>query len=277
MAQYNLLVPNKNLGAIAVSETSNINSALGSIRNQYGSIISECAEMSKVPAELVSAIIYSMSNGVNNTPYKTNDINPFTKNTFERLTRSGVFALSSKIAKIIICNEMMGGDRRRMSSAELDYLRKTDPVVASYLSDEKGSKGFGEHWSADASAGVDRISDTKNPFNTTNTRLSIALGTIWIGQLWDKYATQTNNPIDKVIITIMLPYNGGNWFGGNDFLKNKSWNIDYTSKSYIDKLPKPENKTAPANVINPSGGWVGTSLGKVLGTGGCLDLLTKKQ
>ena len=168
-----------------------------------------------------------------------------------------------------------------MSQEEIDFLSKADPKIASYLSKEKGKKSFNYHWSSDSNAGLDRISDTTNTWILTNPKTSIGIGTIWLGQLWDKFSEQTTNPIDKVIITALLPYNDNGWLSGNDYAKAKSWDIDYTSIEYIDKLPKPATEKSEGNtIVKPKVAgnlrWVGDNLKDILNRNGLLYNLTKK-
>lgn len=276
MATFNLSVPNKNLPGVGQQNYATIKTKITGLKDAIGSIVKECSVMSNIPEELIYSFIIGLSNGVNNNAYQTRDLNPALPNTFEPLVRSGYFALSNKIAKIVLCHEMIGGDKRRMSTAELSYLRNADPVLASYLSDDKGRKGFNEHWSSDYNVGLDKISDKINPVNLLNPKVSIAIGTMWIGQLWDKFATQTSNPLDKVIITMFLPYQGKalNWNGANAWMQREDWKADFTLLKNKDKLPKPENKLASGNIINPNGGWVGDSLNIILGEGGTLFSLT---
>jgi hypothetical protein len=75
---------------------------------------------------------------------------------------------------------------------------------------------------------------------------------------------------DAVLITSLLPYNG--WLGGNDFCKAKPWNIDWTKNVNFEKLPKPANKEATSNIINPNGGSIGSVLRNSLAQDGILDV-----
>ena len=267
MAQFNLNVPNENLakrfGDISKENSDVLNKKINSIKNLYGNVIDEVAKNSNVPKELIISMIIALSDGVNNTTYRSVD----------KLYRSGLFSLSNKTAKQILAREMAQG---RMSQQEIDFLSKADPKIASYLTKDKGTKAFNYHWSSDYNAGLDKISDTTNSWILTNPKTSIGIGAIWLGQLWDKFSEQTNNPIDKVIVTSLLPYNDNGWLSGNDFAKAKSWSNDYTSNELIDKLPKPATKEAPSNIINPSKGWVGTSLKDILNRNGLLYNQTKK-
>lgn len=264
---FTLSVPNENIatqfGEFNQEVAKGFTNKINAIKNQYGSIIDEVSENSNVPRELIIAMIIALSDGNNNPIYRSND----------KLFRSGLFSLSNKTAKQILAREMGLG---RMTQQEIDYLQKADPKIGSYLSKDKGTKSYNYHWSPDYNIGLDRISDTTNSWILTNPKASIAIGAIWLGQLWDKFSEQTSNPIDKVMVTAMLPYNDNGWMSGNDFAKAKSWSTDYTKSDQIDKLPKPENKEAPSNIINPNKGWVGDSLKMVLNRNGLLYLLTKK-
>ena len=272
MAQFNLNVPNENIakqyGDFSTEYSDNLNKKIASIKNLYGSVIDEVSKNSNVPKELIISMIIALSDGVNNFTYRSND----------KLYRSGLFSLSNKTAKQILAREMAQG---RMSQQEIDFLSKADPKIASYLSKEKGGKSFNYHWSSDSNAGLDRISDTTNTWILTNPKTSIGIGTIWLGQLWDKFSEQTTNPIDKVIITALLPYNDNGWLSGNDYAKAKSWDIDYTSREYIDKLPKPATEKSDANtIVKPKLAnklrWVGDNLKDILNRNGLLYNLTKK-
>jgi hypothetical protein len=267
MAQFNINVPNKNLSAIygdiSTENSSVLLKKVNSVKNLYGNIIDEVSTQSNVPKELVIAMIIALSNGTNNNIYRSND----------KLYRSGLFSLSNKTAKQILARELGQG---RMSQKEIDYLTQADPKIGNYISNEKGTKGFNYHWLSDYNVGLDRVSDTVNSFNLTNPKSSIAIGTIWLGQLWDKYSEQTTDPIDKVIITALLPYNDNGWLSGNKYAKTNSWSTDYTSKENIDKIPKPAKKEAPSNIINPNKGWVVDSLKDILNRNGLLYIQTKK-
>lgn len=257
-----IAVPNKKLAPLVVAEGSKIASDIKYLKNsEIYPIVEKCATNSNLPKELIYSLIYVLSNGQNNKEYKSND-NP-------KLTRQGYFALSQKIAKIILINELSA---KRMNKAERDFLYEHgNDALRNYIAEEKGKKSFNEYWSVDMNVGTERISDSANPFNLSKPEVSIALGTLWAGQVWDKYAEQTTSPADKVIITMLLPYNG--WLGGNDFCKAKSWKIDYTDLKNFDKLPRPATDTAPTNVINPKGGYIGKSLATVLAKGGAMDTL----
>jgi hypothetical protein len=267
MAQFNLAVPNSNIinrfGEFTDEMSDKLFSKkIASINNQYGDIINQVSENSNVPKELIVSMIIALSNGENNNIFRSVD----------KLNRSGLFSLSNKTAKQILAREMAQG---RMSQKEIDFLASGEPKIASYLSNDKGKKSFNYHWSADSNLGLDRISDTINSFNLKNPKVSIGIGAIWLGQLWDKFSEQTKNPIDKVIVTALLPYDDSGWLSGSSFVKNKSWDIDYTSPEYIGKLPAPAFKTAPSNVINPNKGWVGEALRDILNKNGILYNLTK--
>jgi len=272
MASFNIKVPNKFLPGVGQQNYATIKTNLANLKSSIGSIVTECSTMSNVPEELIYSFILGLSNGVNNTAYKTRDLNPATHG-FDPLVRSGYFALSNKIAKIILAKEMIG---KRMTATEKAYLRGQDPVIAEYISDTKGTKAYNEYWYSDFNVGLDRINDKINPINLLNPKTSIALGTIWIGQLWDKFSEQTLNPLDKVIVTLFLPYQGWaqNWNGGNNFMQYENWRDDFCNPKFKGRLPKPADKMASGNIINPNGGWVGESLNLIMGEGGTLWSLT---
>lgn len=266
MANLSVIVPNQNIvnrfGNFSPEVTSQMNKQIVSVEQQYGSIIDEVAKNSNIPRELIIAMIIAISNGQNNGDYKSVD----------GLIRSGLFGLSQKTAKLILATEM---GKKRMSVDELNYLRNNDSNIASYLSDDKGKKSFNEHWDADYRSNYVAVNDNQKSkilFDLKNPKVSIQIGAIWLGQVWDKFSEQTNNPIDKVVITMLLPYNefGAKWLHGNNFARNRSWNIDYTSQEWIDKLPKPVNDKSLSNIINPYKGWVGTSLIQMLNRGGLI-------
>lgn len=268
MATINYSAPNKNLTPlISVSEESKISNEIKLLKNSaIYPIVEKCAENSNVPKELIYSLIYTLSNGKNNPEFKTNEFP-------RKLNRSGYFSLSQKIAKIILLGEL---GNNRLSIAERQFLNEYgNTALKNYILPEKGTKSFNQHWLADLNVGSDRVSDSLNPFNLLTPEVSIAIGTIWIGQVVDKYSEQTSTPIDKVLITMLLPYNG--WLGGNDFCKNKLWTIDYTALKNFERLPRPENLKAPSNIINPNGGYVGKALATILAGGGTLDYLTKKR
>ena len=254
--QYNIVIPYTDFVAIDGDLKNKVTNSVNTVKINYGSIIDKCAENSNVPKELLYSLVLALSNGKNNTAFRSND----------QLIRSGLFSLSQKTAKIILCTEMF---YKRLNPAEMNLLSSNDPAIASYLTAEKGTKSFNQHWSSDFNIGVDKISDTKYPFNLLNPNVSIQLGAIWLGMVWDAYSKQTTNPLDKVIITMLLPYNG--WLAGNSFCKNKSWSIDYTKPQYVKTLPRPSSPLRGDNVINPNGGYVVDSLRSILAKGGIID------
>jgi hypothetical protein len=268
MAEFKLNVPNKNIstmyGDFAPDVMNGFQKKIDSVKQKYGNIIEQASINSNVPKELIIAMILALSNGENNTPYKSND----------KLVRSGLFSLSNKTAKQILAREKAEG---RLSDKEIRMLSEADPKVGLYISDDKGAKTFNFHWKADYNLGLDRIKDEMNKWDLTNAKLSIPIGTIWIGQLWDKFSTQTLNPIDKVIITALLPYDDKGWMSGNEFAKAKSWNTDYTEKENWASLPKPATDSAMSNIINPNKGYIGESLKNILNRNGYLYLQTKKS
>lgn len=268
MANYDFQYGAKT-GLIPVSSPARL-TTLNNIKAKYGSVIDKAAANSNLPKELLYSLAYVISNGQNLTPYKTND----------KLIRSGLFGLSQKQVKEILAREMAMG---RMSDAEKENLIQADLKLKTYLSpkSEKGTRADHEHWSSDATMGDGMINDTKNPFNIASPQLSAQVTAIWLGQLLDKYGEQTNKPLDKAIVTMLLPANG--WLSGNNFAKTRLWTNDYTGKDF-PLLPKAESQAsssaiiAPASVPESKGVTpdVGFALRDVLATGGALDLLLKK-
>lgn len=274
MAEYTFTVPNDNLDkSFGTLEASKIKPSLDSLRSNYGAIIDKASANSNVPSELLTSLIYVLSNGSNNTPYKSVD----------GLIRQGLFSLSNKTAKIILSREMA---MNRLNNAEKEMLTSADPAIASYLG-EKGKKGINEHWSTDFKTGENYISDTLKPFKLSDPNVSIQLGAIWLAMLWNEIGKQTKNPVDKVILTMALPYGnyaqngsflpGGGYFGGNGFVRGRAYTTDYTQPKVVDLVPKPTSKTSTASIINPNGGWAVDALRSVLGKNGAVDLLTKRS
>ncbi len=266
MAQYKLNVPNVNIsnqfGEYSPEMASDFKKKLEKLDKQYGNVIYNSAVNSFVPSELIKAMIIALSNGENNKVYTSAD----------NLNRSGLFSLSNRTAKQILARERA---LNRMSAKELDVLTKANPKVGVYLSNDKGVNLPNYNYLTDYKRGLEKISDTENSWDLTNPQLSIPIGTIWLGQLWDKFS-ETFNPIDKVIITAMLPNNDKGWLSGNEFVKPRPFATDYTKKENLDTLPKPSDKNDNKNIINPDGGWVGESLKKILNRNGLLYLQTKK-
>lgn len=258
MATFTINTPYRDLKTIGATEKGILQNYANKTLNAYKAIIDECASNSGIPSLLLLAYIVNASNGVNNSAFRKSD----------KLVRSGVCSLSQKTAKIILCNEKA---RNALSEAEISYLTSADGNIGAYLNDaDKAHRGYSFDWRDDYNAGVNQISDTKNPFLLSDAKVSIGITAIWLGQLWDVFSKQTDKIVDKVLITSLLPYNG--WLGGNDFCKAKSWSIDWTKTAYFDKLPKPANKEATTNIINPNGGSIGSVLRNSLAQDGILDV-----
>jgi hypothetical protein len=266
MAKYELNVPNLNItnqfGEYSPEVSSDFKKKLDNLNKQYGGIIYNSAVNSFVPSELIKAMIIALSNGENNKVYKSVD----------NQNRSGLFSLSNKTAKQILSRERA---LNRMTLRELEYLTKANPKVGVYLSNKKGVNLPNYNYLTDFKRGLANISDTENSWDLTNPQLSIAIGTIWLGQIWDMFS-KSNNPIDKVIITALLPNNDKGWLSGNDFVKPRPFTTDYTKKEDFNTLPKPLDKNDAKNIINPDGGFVGESLNKILNRNGLLYVQTKK-
>lgn len=216
------------------------NSSLGRMKKDYGNVIEEVAKNSNIDPSLLYGLMYVISNGKNLSPYKTND----------KLVRQGIFGLSQKTAKQIVVNEMQNN---RMNSAEKELLMSLDPAIASYLSDEKGTKGFNEHWKADTSV-KHMISDTLKPWNLQNPKVSAQIQALWLGQLLDYYGQQTNKPVDKAFITMLLPKTNWNQMplmAGNDWARNKPFTNDYLGKDF-KLLPKASEEGSAYAIITPN-------------------------
>jgi hypothetical protein len=277
MATFNLTVPNKKLAPLGDFDKTVKNgqaqtfvaNGIANLKNQYSSIINEVAANSNVPKELLYSMILVLSNGQNNTQYKSVD----------KLVRKGLFSLSNKTSKGILSREV---GMKRLNDAEKAYLSKHDPIIASYLG-EKGNKATNEHWSSDFTTGEYYISDTANPFNLMKPEVSIQLGAIWLGQVWDQIAQQSNSPEDKVVITMTLPYgtleNNGMlntakpYISGDGYVRT-NW-LDYTDPKNISKIPAPSNATATSNIINPNGGSAAEALKMVFAPNGTLDIASR--
>jgi hypothetical protein len=278
MATFNLTVPNRKLAPLANGDKTIKNSqvetfvstGISSLKKQYSSIVDEVASNSNVPKELLYSMILVLSNGQNNTQFKSVD----------KLVRKGLFSLSNKTSKAILSREVA---TKRLSEAEKSYLSKHDPVIASYLG-EKGTKATNKHWSSDFTTGEYHISDTVNPFDLMKPEVSIQLGAIWLGQMWDKISEYTRKPEDKVIIAMALPYGMLNQNGvlnvNNPYVSGNGWvkglfNVNFSDPENIQKIPAPSSATASSNIINPNGGSVTEALKIIFAPNGTLDLLTR--
>ena len=281
MATFNLSVPNKKLAPLGDADKtvfkgqaqSFVNNGTSNLKKQYGSIVDEVAANSNVPKELLYSMMLILANGQNNSQFKSVD----------NLVRKGLFSLSNKTSKGILSREV---GTKRLSEAEKSYLSKNDPALASYLG-EKGRKGINEHWQSDFAAGEPQLSDTLVPFNLMKPEVSIQLGAIWLGQVWDEIGKQTARPEDKVVLTMALPYGmleqstqgvlnaSKPYISGNGYVRLKPYTLDYTDKSVIDKIPAPSSATSTSNIINPNGGSVRDSLKMVFAPNGTLDVLTR--
>lgn len=289
MATFNINVPSRALTPINPTTSQSINSDLSKLKTQYGSIISEAAKNSNIPEELLYSFVLFLSNGQNNAPFTSAD----------GLNRSGLFSLSNKVGKGILANEV---GMKRLSEAERKYLRESgDLNLTNFLADKKESTwGLDEYAPSAFNTGVTRLSDTAKPINWQNPRIAIQTGAIWIGQVWDKIAEQSNKPLDKVIVTIFLPYGltsqagtqrtqfGNPFFMGSSFVQNRSWNVDYSDTNEVTGkfwLPattgfgdttKGFSQKNTANIINPKGGDVRSVIYKIMAKNGSLDQLVNK-
>ena len=286
MADYNISVPLNEISdyAYLVSGLDKTqNSVLSSIRNSYGSIIDTCAANSNVPAELITAMIYAWSNGVNNTAFKARDDSGHQGGS---VVRSGLCSLSNYSARLCLHNEM----GTRMNESEKDYLNKYgNEWVKMYIadkmpksaSDRTVNKWYGYGGGVQIRSISDAICVKSVPFNFEKPEVSIAIGTIMIGQAWDKYGQYTNKPIGAVMASMLLPLNDITGYPVSPFHYLKGDLKMYNTQAGITKLPAPNAKTATSplstgNVMNPNGGWVGTYMSAVLAKGGALEKLVKK-
>lgn len=278
MATFNISAPNRKLDALVEldksvkggQKVSFVSNGISNLKKQYSSIVDEVAANSNVPKELLYSLMLVLSNGQNNTQFKSVD----------KLVRKGLFSLSNKTSKAILSREV---GTKRLSAAEKDYLSKHDPIIASYLG-EKGRKATNEHWSSDFTTGEYYISDTANPFNLLKPEVSIQLGAIWLGQVWDKISEQTNRPEDKVVISMALPYGmleqNGSLFVNNPYVSSNGWvrgnfKVDFTDPKNINKIPAPSSATSSSNIINPNGGSASEALKLIFAPNGTLDVLTR--
>lgn len=288
MADYNISVPLNEISdyAYSVSGLNKTQSAvLTSIKATYGSIIDTCASNSNVPAELITAMIYAWSNGVNSTVFKARDDSGHQGGS---VVRSGLCSLSNYTARLCLHNERVS---KRLSTAEKDYLNKYgNDWVKMYIADEqpKSAKdrtvqkwyGFGN--GVQIRSISDAICLKIAPFNFEKPEVSIAIGTIMLGQAWDTYGERTNKPIGAVIASLLLPLNDITGYPVSPFYYLKGDLKMYNTQDGIQKLPAPNAKTATSplstgNVMNPNGGWVGTYMSAVLSKGGALEKLVKKS
>ena len=237
MANFNITVPDKNFSALHETSIAPMVKALNDLKSKYSTVVDEVSTNSNVPSQLIYAMILVLSNGQNNTTFVSSDEH----------TRSGLFSLSNKVGKEILARERLNG---RMNQAELDFLRGAgDENLKTYLGDEKPSGApSGERWYKNASSGINRISRTSQvlPINWNNSKIAIQTGAIWIGQIWDKIAEQSKKPLDKVIITMTMPYgsqiqvgtekfyikkDSGGFLSGSAVVKHRPYNTDYTNST----------------------------------------------
>jgi hypothetical protein len=278
MATFNISAPNRKLDALVEldksvkggQKISFVSNGISNLKKQYSSIVEEVAANSNVPKELLYSLMLVLSNGQNNTQFKSVD----------KLVRKGLFSLSNKTSKAILSREAA---TKRLSVAEKDYLSKHDPIIASYLG-EKGTKATNKHWSSDFTTGEYHISDTVNPFDLMKPEVSIQLGAIWLGQMWDKISEYTRKPEDKVIIAMALPYGMLNQSGvlnvSNPYVSGNGWvkglfNVNFSDPENINKIPAPSSATSSSNIINPNGGSASEALKLIFAPNGTLDVLTR--
>lgn len=241
MANFNVKIPNKNFDAIGNSST--VSKRINELKSAYSTIVDEVAENSNVPSQLIYSMMIVMNQGINEKPYVSSD----------GMTRSGLFALSNKVGKEVLAREIKSG---RLSEAERAYLNEHgDASLKQYISPERPSGVVnGNTWSGSAGGSDDMFISTidKNSkqlpldSNWQKPEIAIQVGALWIGQVWDKIAEQSRNPIDKVILTMALPYGSytrGSGTSAKFFMKNmgfmsgarlvehRPYNTDYTDRT----------------------------------------------
>lgn len=237
MATFDIKVPNKNFTELQTYIGNELATGVNGLKAKYGTIVDEVAANSNIPAALLYSFMMVLSNGKNNSAWVSSDTH----------TRSGLFSLSDKVGKEVLARERAKG---RMNDAELAFLRGAgDANLNIFLGDEKpsGSQNANKWWKSAASVGINRISKTSQviPINWTNPKIAIQTGAIWIGQVWDEISQyDKRTPLDKVIITITMPYGSqiqagtkkfyinattGGYMSGSQIVKHRPFNTDYTT------------------------------------------------
>jgi hypothetical protein len=234
MANFNIKVPEKNYSALANFIQSNAQTKLAALKTSYGTIVDEVAANSNVPAELLYSFMMILSNGVNEPAFQSAD----------GQIRSGLFSLSNKVGKEVLTRELAKG---RMNAAEKEFLNNAgDANLKLFIGDDypPGVKSGNKFWKNAKSAFPTSISATskQNPINWMNAKVAIQVGALWIGQVWDEISQYTKKPLDKVIITIAMPYGsyiqkGTNNFiyertgymSGSSIITHRPYNTDYTT------------------------------------------------
>jgi len=256
MANYSIKVPEKNYTQLASYIQAPVKTKLESLKANYGTIVDEVAANSNVPAELLYSFMMILSNGVNEQPFQSAD----------KHIRSGLFSLSNKVGKEVLTREMAKG---RMNAAEKEFLNNAgDANLKLYIGDDypPGVKSGNKFWKNAKSGFPNAISATskQNPINWMNSKVAIQVGALWIGQVWDKISEQTRNPLDKVIITIAMPYGsyvqkgtqnfmyGSSFMSGSSIIEHRPYNTVYTSST---------SKTVGGKIIKKPVLWLTSAAG----------------
>ena len=294
MAEYNIKVPIASFEANYnwAKEFGNIPKGLQKIKldKRVYSAIKECSKNSNVPEELMISMILALSNGNNNSSYKSADMQ---NRVMKPLVRMGYFALSNLTARICLYNEIQQG---RINSAERDYLNKYGNVnVQKYITDTplNADKSINKWWRVATGVNIQQISDSTSlkiaPFNLETPELNICIGAIILGQCWDYYSKYYSNPLVPVVVSMLLPYDyylhsSSILYPFNTEILRPPLNAikDWDKMLAIEKLPRPNikstfNASITGNVINPFGNWIGIYVPLVAGKGGALETLVNKN
>lgn len=243
MATYKLSVPNKQFAALTPVKETEVKNVASKVKSKYSTYVDKAADLSNLPKELIYAFIAAASNGENNAVFKGHDGEK----------RMGLFSLSNKEAKKILRAEKQNN---RLSAAEIAWLSE-DPKVKAYIENKLP---------------IDSAPNDLADFDLTDPKVSIAIGSLLLGQKWDSY----KGAIDKVIITALLPDSSN--------LKRKviaDWGLgkglDYTVSANFNTL---KNLTA-ANyadslTVNPNKTDVASAMTIMLSPNGSMDILTRK-
>jgi hypothetical protein len=255
MAKFNIKVPSKNFSATGTELRSNLDKRIAYVKQQYGTIVDEVAENSNVPSQLIYAMMLVLSQGYNENPW----IDVW------GMTRSGLFSFSNKVGKEVLSYEMKRG---RMNDAERAFLQGAgDANAKQYVSADRPAMSQNPHtWGGMGGAGAAGISMTSqiNPINWMNQKIAIQTGAIWIGQIWDDLAAKgARKPLDKVILTMVMPYGvyiqagtgtdliwpSTGYMGGSRIVEHRPWNTEYSETTTVSTRKGVKDK--------PNALWIG--------------------
>lgn len=293
MADYNIKVPIASFEATErwSKEFGSIQQGLAKIKanKRVSDAVKECSKNSNVPEELMFSLILALSNGNNNSAYKSTD---FELAKSSPLVRSGYFALSNFTARVCLINELQF---ERINTAERAYLNKYGNVnVQNYIltTPAEKDKTLAKWWATGKSVNVRLISDANclqyAPFNLESPEVSIAIGAIMLGQCWDYFAKYFAKPLVPVVASMLLPFDyyliSGSFYQpfNTSILRPPLNNIkDWDSVAALEKLPRPKSDISSKtkigeNVINPNGGWAAIYVALVTGKNGTLQKLVDK-